>query len=656
MKNLKFWSKTQDTIKNLKWQGGLSKIKFKPLGKRKKLLKSLGITGIAILVVVVGVGIVSYLYLVKPAYSLVSSANMLKKDGQLIGKSLQGRDLVATGKALTLTEEDLKRIRTQRDRSFGWAKNIKFLKVSEYYSDSDHFINAGLYAIDAMREMMKVITPFADAAGLKVVETQQIKQEEGLMEAFQTWVSIMPQVASQMDGVIMKMAKVGDELQPINVDKYPAKIGKIYIRDNIRIVKDTLSKADDFAPDIKQALTLFPGVLGVGSPLKRYMIIMQNDKELRPTGGFMTNYATFKIKDALLQSDFTSKDMYSIDNTLDIIDATYDFPDAPPAYMKYLKVERWYARDMNSSPDFIDSMDQLMRFYNMAGRINPFEIKPVNGVFTIDTYVIKELLDVTGPVTVNGITYTGDNVVLELEKLASLQLKEQIGRKKVLGDLMESMLVNVFESDKNLWPKLIEKSIDLARRKHVLVYLFDPLPQKLIEEYGFGGRVKEAVEGDYSFVVSTNLGGDKTNWFTTKEVTHELSKQGDKWIDTVKIKYNYKNPTGDYALFAKRFRDWVRVYAPLNSQIQSVTGTEDGSATGQERGKTYFTGEIELGPGETKEMTFKYVLPQNVVKPDNYVLTIQKQPGIDVEVHKVIVNGKTESINLSADKTITTRL
>jgi len=656
MKNLKFWSKTQDTIKNLKWQGGLSKIKFKPLGKRKKLLKSLGITGIAILVIVIGVAIASYLYLVKPAYSLVSSAKMLKKDGQLIGKSLQGRDLVAAGKALTLTEEDLKRIRTQRDQSFGWVKNIKLLKLNEYYSDSDHFINAGLYAIDAMREMMKVITPFADAAGLKVVETQQIKQEEGLMEAFQTWVSIMPQVASQMDGVIMKMAKVGDELQPVNVDKYPVKIGKIYIRDNIRIVKDTLSKADDFAPDIKQALTLFPGVLGVGSPLKRYMIIMQNDKELRPTGGFMTNYATFKIKDALLQSDFTSKDMYSIDNTIDIIDATYDFPDAPPAYMKYLKVERWYARDMNSSPDFIDSMDQLMRFYNMAGRINPFEIKPVNGVFTIDTYVIKELLDVTGPVTVNGITYTGDNVILELEKLASLQLKEQIGRKKVLGDLMESMLVNVFESDKNLWPKLIEKGIDLARRKHVLVYLFDPLPQKLIEEYGFGGRVKEAVEGDYSFVVSTNLGGDKTNWFTTKEVTHELSKQGDKWIDTVKIKYNYKNPTGDYALFAKRFRDWVRVYTPLNSQIQSVTGTEDGSTTGQERGKTYFTGEVELGPGETKEMTFKYVLPQNVVKPDKYVLTIQKQPGIDVEVHKVIVNGKTETINLSADKTITIRL
>src|SRR3990172_10867844 len=156
-------------------------------------------------------------------------------------------------------------------------------------------------------------------------------------------------------------------------------------------------------------------ILAVGTPVKRYMIIMQNDKEIRPTGGFMTNYATFKIANGLLDSDFTSKDMYSVDLTLDLIDATYDFPDPPAAYTKYLLVERWYARDMNYSPDFVTSMDQFLRLYNMAGRIDPVEIKPVDGIFAIDTQVISELLEVTGPVTVNGITYTKDNVVLELE-------------------------------------------------------------------------------------------------------------------------------------------------------------------------------------------------------------------------------------------------
>ena len=354
----------------------------------------------------------------------------------------------------------------------------------------------------------------ADAAGLKVSPEQELPEAEGLMEAFQGWVSVMPQVADDMDGVIERIGKVGDELDSVNVDKYPEKIGKIEIKSNIVLIKTYLSNVDNYAPDIKRALQIVPRLLAVGTPTKRYMIIMQNDKEIRPTGGFMTNYATFKITNGLLDSDFTSKDMYSVDLTLDQIDAYTDFPDPPAPYGSLLKVERWYARDTNYSPDFVTSMDEFLSYYNWAGRINPAEIKPVDGIFAIDTNVIAELLEVTGPVTVNGTTYTKENVVLELEKVASLALAEQANRKRVLGDLMQGMLINVFESDSNLWPKLIDKGIDLANRKHISVYVFDEEAQALLDYYGFGGRIKENVDGDYSMVVSTNLGGDKTNWFT----------------------------------------------------------------------------------------------------------------------------------------------
>ncbi len=648
MEHTKFW--------NVKTNGKVQK-DGDPKKQKKvndKLLQKLGMTGIFILVLVGIVGAVSYIYVIRPAYALIATASSLKADVGDIGNSLKNRDLITLEKDLVQTEKDLNTVREEREKTFGWAKNISLLKINEFYSDSDHFINAGLYSIDAIREMSKVVTPFADAAGLKVREDQQIQQEEGLMEAFQKWVSLMPDVASQMDGVIVKLAKVGDELKPIDTSKYPEKIGGVLVRSNIDFIKNNLSNADDFAPDIKQALILFPRVLGVGTPIKRYMVIMQNDKELRPTGGFMTNYATFKIQNGLLQSDFTSKDMYSIDNALDIIDATYDFPDAPAAYMKYLKVERWYTRDMNYSPDFVDSMNQMLKFYRLASSLSPYEIKAVDGIFAIDTDVIKELLEITGPVTVNGITYTQDNVVLELEKIASLQMQEQVNRKKVLGDLMEAMLINVFQSDKNLWPKLIDKSVDLARRKHVLVYLFDPEAQALVEKYNLAGRIKDPVAGDYSMVVSTNLGGDKTNWFVAKQVTNTMTNENGKWLRTVNIKYSYTQPQGDYQLFAKRFKDWVRVYAPLGSTFVSVDGSEDGTSTDQERGKVWYSGYVEMGPGESKEMTFKYYLPAAMQFADKkYMLTLQKQGGVPTEQYKVVVNGKTKAIDLSTDTVVT---
>ena len=661
MNNSKFWTGADGPAKmnnNMAVSNGTksSGIKLKGIKSKSTLVKGIGITGVIIAVVIVAILGVGYILIGKPALALYSSTDILKADANAIVEAMKNRDILTLEQELSKTETDIEKVRKQRDESLSWAKTVTFFQADEFYSDSDRFLNAGLYAIDALREAVTISKPFADAAGFRITEEQVVNEEEGLMEAFQTWVSIMPEVSGQMDGVIAKVEKIGDELQPIDTSKYPEEFRGIEIRSNIDFLKKTLSNANSYGPDIKKALTVFPRVLAVGEPIKRYMVIMQNDKEIRPTGGFMTNYATFKIQDGLLQSDFTSKDMYSIDLTLDIIDATYDFPDAPPAYTKYLKVERWYARDMNSSPDLVTSMDQFLKFYNMAGRINPTEIKAVDGIIMIDTQVVKELLEVTGPVTVNGVTYTSDNVVLELEKIASLALREQANRKRVLGDLMQSMLINVFESDKNMWPKLIDRGVDLALRKHVQAYVFDAEAQELIEKYNFGGRLWQNVDGDYSTVISTNLGGDKTNWFTSKQVNHTLTKEGDKWIRTVKLKYTYNNPEGDYTLFANRFRDWIRVYAPLGSKVLSVEGSEDGTETAEDLGKTLMTGYIELGPGESKEITFKYELPENTIKGEVYVLNLQKQAGIESETHTITVNGKTTTLELSKDQKISVKL
>jgi hypothetical protein len=647
MANSKFWG-ASSANGNLSGSDGTKKNKSKS-GKKIKI-GSLVILSVVILLV----GLV-YFLVARPVLDVYSKAKVLKTDISSVGEAFKSRDLVALGEVLDKSERDINELRSEKDVKLSWAKDLKLFKANEYYSDFDRFANAGLYAIDAMREVSKIITPFSEAAGLKVSPDQEVPKSEGLMEAFQGWVSVMPQVADQMDGVIEKVSKIGEELEPVNVDKYPEKIGNFEVKSNILMVKNSLSQADEYAPDIKKALQIVPKILAVGTPTKRYMIIMQNDKEIRPTGGFMTNYATFKMTNGLLDSDFTSKDMYSVDLELDKIDAYTDFPDPPAPYGDLLKVERWYARDMNFSPDFVTSMDQFMNYYNLAGRVNGYvDIKPVDGIFAIDTYVISELLDVTGPVTVNGTTYTKDNVVLELEKIASLALAEQSNRKRVLGDLMEGMLKNVFESESNLWPKLIDKGVDLALRKHISIYVFDPEAQALIEEYNLGGRIKENVDGDYSMIVSTNLGGDKTNWFTTKKVSHTLEKQNDKWLRTVKIEYHYTEPDSEYSALVKRFKDWVRVYAPVGSELVSVEGSEAPAynLSDQERNKIWFSGYLELGPGESKEIIFKYHIPAEAVGTDAYKLNIQKQAGIDKEKHTVTYGNGTKEIELSKDTVV----
>jgi hypothetical protein len=612
--------------------------RLKP-GKRGAIV--LGVLGFFLLLFVVFIGI--------PGYALAQNARELRADARDLKDSLTKRDLILMEAALNKTEKDLIELRQTRDSRFGWAS--KFGPTAEYYSDSDRFINAGLIGIDAARELVELVKPFADAAGLKVTEEQVVK-ETGLAEAFATWIGVMPEVAENLDGVIEKLGMVGEELAPIKTEKYPVRIRGMAIRSNIELAQYTMSQMGEYGPDIKEALTVIPGLLGVNTPEKRYMIIMQNDKEIRATGGFWTNYATFKIKDAFLSSDFSSKDMYSIDHTLDIIDPYHTFPVVPQAYRNYLKVERMYARDANISPDYPTAIDQFMYFYRLAMPLNPNEIKPVDGIIAIDTVVIEELMEITGPVTLHGFTYTSDNVVLELEKIASLSLAEQADRKRILGDLMEKMLINVFESDSNLWSPLIDKAVDLSIRKHILYYFFDTQAQELAEKYNIAGRIIDPVEGDYSYVVSTNLGGDKTNWFVSKEVDHTITQENGKWVREVKLQYTYTQPDSRYGAFVKRFRDWVRVYTPLGSELIEVVGSEGGTTTGEERNKTYFTGYIELGPSESREMIFRYYLPENVVQGDQYDLYLQKQPGIDGEIYRVTAGKEVETVILNKDTKI----
>lgn len=631
--------------------------KMKKIGKIKKdkLMKKVGAGSGAFLVVVGILAILGFLLVVKPAYAVFDVVKDLRKDSRDLNDSLVRRDLVVFTETLDRTEQDLQRVGKARDSNFGWAQKLPFTKV--YYDDTVHFIAAGQHMVNAGREFAVLVEPFADAAGLNIEEDPNLPRgHTGLAEAFASWISVMPEVAENMDGIIAELAAIGDELQGVDASKYPQSFFGQPIRSMIAGAKGSLANIDEYGPDIKKALELIPGLLGVTTFERRYAIIMQNNKEIRATGGFWTNYATFKVQNGMLTSDFTSKDMYSIDFLLEQIDAYHTFPTVPAKYNQYLKVERMFARDANISPDFPTAIDQWNYFYNLGNQIAPGVVKPIQGVVAIDTQVVKELLEVTGPVTVAGVTFGEDNVVLELEKIASLSLVEQVNRKKVLGDLMEGMLVNVFESDNNLWPKLIDKAVDLLRRKHILVVLYDEEMQALLDKYNLSGRIVDPVEGDYAYVVQTNLGGDKTNLFVTKEITHTLAKEKGRWMRTVDIVYTYKPKGGEYAALEKRFQDWMRLYVPLGSELISLEGSQDEAGTGEERNKTVFDGFIALGPNETKTMTFKYYLPDGVVGENTYSLYVQKQPGINEEVYNVVVKGRKQVEKIDMDTTFTAEL
>ena len=115
-------------------------------------------------------------------------------------------------------------------------------------------------------------------------------------------------------------------------------------------VKDEIQAIDKFV----QAFTVKDGIE------RRYLVLLQNNMELRPTGGFLGQYAVMKLKNGEVTSLFV-EDANLLDQRIQAdVNAPYPFK-------KMMSIKRWKFRDSNFFPDFPASVDKIKYFYRLSG-------------------------------------------------------------------------------------------------------------------------------------------------------------------------------------------------------------------------------------------------------------------------------------------------
>jgi hypothetical protein len=230
----------------------------------KKALQILAAVLLFFLIVLSSVAGAFYVFIYQPAILLREDIVQVEQDINAIQQALLNRDLVTLETAMNDTEVSLEALRSSRDEKFAWVQDVTVYNLDKMYSDSDHFINSGLLSLEALKEAKLLAEPFADAAGLRVSEEQELINNEaqgsGLMEALQSWLQIMPEVAENVDGLVAKLDAVGNELNKVDASIYPDQIPgtDIMVKENIENIQNLLNTVTESAPDIKAALKLVP--------------------------------------------------------------------------------------------------------------------------------------------------------------------------------------------------------------------------------------------------------------------------------------------------------------------------------------------------------------------------------------------------------------
>ncbi len=614
--------------------------KRRNFGVRGRKLGRKSLFGIAFLVLFT-------IFVTAQSFAIYKQVRKVEKQAKATAYVAKQQDVVAT-------KEELVRMKKEVDSLSGKLKPLFFVKIipfiGGYYSDVEHLAKAASHGIDAGIITTDTLIPYADVLGLKGGSSFAGGSAQ---DRIRTAVKTMSKVVPEIDKIEAKLVLAEGEMKKVNPKHYP-NIGKLKtVRAQLQQAKDITEGAVVAVHEGKPLIKSLPKLLGE-SGTQKYLVLFQNDAELRPTGGFLTYYSVFKVEEGIISVD-TSSDIYDLDNSIS------SHPVASDIIIKYLpKVNRAYIRDINLSPDFITSMNDFNKMYEDSSRFTD-----VNGIVAIDTQFFVNIIRILGEVNASGLKFTADNdprcdcpqVVYELENEISRPVNYvKDNRKGLLADLMLATMDKALSSSpKEYWGRLFQQFVKDAQEKHILFYMYNTDAQKGLEALNWSGRVN-AFEGDYFNINDANFGGQKSNLYVTKSIRMDYSTDRDGVISK-KITIEYKNPRkhsdcnlerGGLCLNAT-LRNFQRLLVPKGSTLVSSKGSQVKVETKEDLGKTVFESFFTVSPLGKAEMSYEYKLPFKA-KDNQLPLLIQKQPGVaNVPVTIYVNNKKVEEIDLRTD-------
>jgi hypothetical protein len=496
-----------------------------------------------------------------------------------------------------------------------------------------YFAKAGEYFTESLEELNKIPLYFISRNEDEATPTLTSENDEDDEDDITT---ILKTGIGKASLALIETRAARDEIEKINEGMVPQEIkGKLaYAKEKLNQLIKTLESIEEHFPAVMK-------LLGDETP-HRYLVILQNNAEPRPTGGFIGSYALLNIDKGMIK-DLKVEDVYDLD--------TQKFEHEPPSDEIYNFMLCCRFRNVNYSPDFFHT-----------GRIAAWMIEQESGV-EVDTVIalnqssLKDFLEITGPVQVGDLPnkIDADNYIPILTYIIEAKIWGAEDPKHVLKVMVPEFKSQLLKTE-NVAP-IMSATYKAAQQKMFMAYSKDSTIEAFFDTLGISGKFKTLDEKeDFLSVVHTSDAGNKTEHLMEEEITHktEIHEDGElideliiarthtfsrdhqaKWNDIWdSFGFNYRKVPGYVVDILGRATNVMltRIYVPEGSQLLEVVGGEMDDVKidyDSELDRTYFEMRLSTPPQNTSYLTLRYKLPFELdLSPiDTYKFTAQKQPG-----------------------------
>ncbi len=440
-------------------------------------------------------------------------------------------------------------------------------------------------------------------------------------------------------------------------------------------LRQLLETGDRYLPLAQEGLTMTqvaPALLGRDG-LRTYLLLAQNEEEIRATGGFISGAGLLSLENGRIL-DVVFADAYQVD---DYLNKPYAFP--PEPFYDFMGLELFLFRDSNFWPDFPTSAEQLMTLYTYG------QGTELDGIIAFDQRFMQLLIAVFGEVEVDELELilTAQNIRQQLREAwaagdaeadADVQWLET--RKSFMGPMAAALRLKVEQDLGSIDPRaLLDLLAEGTGQKHLQIYMRDPDVALALAQAGWDGRLTAVPEQDILLVVDQNMGYNKVNALIEQTISYDITLADAGETTTAVVNVIYTHPgedTGEpcnpslpayreglqYATLVNRcYWNYQRIYSPPGSTLQNASQhpvpgemllttrpwSGQAQASTGENGLTTFANFFLLERTSTLTTTYRYTIPTSAIissQPDGtrrYTLALPKQAGAKPHPIQVVI-------------------
>ncbi len=486
--------------------------------------------------------------------------------------------------------------------------------ISDKITTGERIIESALHIAEGGYTLTSALSPMTDI--LKGKNSSQVTDDSSMGDYTAQVMTVLSIARPQLKIALEDFDAAKTLLDAINPNDLDATTRSQVAEGQTKIatLRDIISQVYDLA-------NILPEMLGQNGA-RNYLILFQNNSELRPTGGFIGSYAIMTFAEGKMENLFTDN-VYNPDNQINI----QGLCKLPPKPLQKLS-QCWGMRDGNWSPDFPTSAQQVMSLYETGSG------NTVDGVIGITPEVVRDLLTLTGPVYLQqwNEVVTADNVVSLIQYKVTVEFAAAQDPKRFLIDLSQVVLDRVMHLNRADWTKAFAVLTTSLKTKDIQIYMENSQAQKLITQNTWAGEVLPSPD-DYLMINNANLSGTKASQFIAPRYRLITSIAADGTItDQLTITYQH---TGNWDWPSGHVINYQRIYLPRGSTLIEATSTTQTegklsiSDVYEELGKTVIADTIRIVPFSTFTLSYTYTLPYKLSTADGatYKSVIQKQAG-----------------------------